>query len=135
MVGENTHLSGLGGDVDLNTIWERFVSMGRSKVKDGRAMLSTYSDCEATYTPADLKMDCWKNELSVSNIHAGAQRRSTESEAYLVRKGQGKLDLVRHSLGVTSALERNAESGGTSPEGRASEAERAHLAMDEGGGW
>lgn len=41
VVGENTHLSGLGGDVDLDTIWERFVSMGRSKVQGGRAMLST----------------------------------------------------------------------------------------------
>lgn len=52
------------------------------------------------------------------------------SETYLVRKGQGKLDLVRHSLGVTSALKRDTEGGGTSPESRASEAERAHLAMD-----
>lgn len=54
----------------------------------------------------------------------------TESESYLVRQGQGKLDLVVNSLGVTSALKRNAESRGTSPESRASEAERAHLAMD-----
>ena len=47
-----------------------------------------------------------------------------------MRKGQGQLDLVRHSLGVASALERNAEGGGASPESRASKAERAHLAMD-----
>lgn len=58
VVGENTHLSGFGGDVDLDTIWERIVSMGRSRVKDGRPMISTYSECEATYTPVDLKIDC-----------------------------------------------------------------------------
>lgn len=74
VVGENTHLSGLGGDVDLD--------------------------------------------------NAGGLEDS------LVRKGQGKLDLVVHGLSVTSALERSAEGRGTGPEGRASEAERAHLAMD-----
>jgi hypothetical protein len=74
VVGEDTHFSGLGGDVDLDNA--------------GRL------------------------------------------EDSLVRKGQRKLDLVRHSLSVTSALERNAESRRTSPESRASEAKRAHLAMD-----
>ena len=76
-----------------------------------------------------------KGKLSVLDLRAGAQGRSTDSESYLVRKGQGKLDLVRHSLGVTSALERNAEGGGTSPKSRASKAERAHLAMDDGEWW
>ena len=50
--------------------------------------------------------------------------------SYLVRKGQGELDLVRHGLSVTSALKRHAEDGGTGPEGRASKTERAHLVMD-----
>lgn len=50
--------------------------------------------------------------------------------AYLVRKGQGELDLVRHGLSETSALKRHAEDGRTGPEGRASKTERAHLEMD-----
>lgn len=50
---------------------------------------------------------------------------------YLVREGQGELDLVRHRLGVASALERHAvEDGGAGPEGSASKTERAHCAMD-----
>lgn len=56
-------------------------------------------------------------------------------ESYLVREGQGKLDLVRHSLGVASALNRHAEDGGAGPEGRASKTEGVHLAMDGSAGW
>ena len=50
-------------------------------------------------------------------------------ETYLVRKGQGELDLVAHSLGIASALERNAEGRGASPQGRAGKTKRVHLAM------
>ena len=49
-----------------------------------------------------------------------------------MRKGQGELDLVRHGFSVSSALERNAEGRGTSPQGRAGKTKRVHLAM---GGW
>ena len=44
MVGENTHLSGFGGDVDLDTAWERFVSTGRSRVEDGRPIVRPSED-------------------------------------------------------------------------------------------
>lgn len=54
--------------------------------------------------------------------------------SYLVREGQGKLDLVRHRLSVASALERHAEDGGAGPEGRASKTEGVHLAMDGSAG-
>lgn len=68
-------------------------------------------------------------------IFESFERSQMNSEpSYLVRKGQGELDLVRDRLSVTSALERHAvEDGGASPEGRASKTERAHLVMD--GGW
>jgi hypothetical protein len=49
---------------------------------------------------------------------------------YLVRKGQGQLDLVGDGLGVSTALNGSAEEGGAGPQGRASEAEGAHCAMD-----
>lgn len=52
---------------------------------------------------------------------------------YLVRKGQGQLDLVGNGLGVSTALDGSAEHGGTGPKGRASETEGVHLAMM--GGW
>lgn len=52
-------------------------------------------------------------------------------ESYLVRENQRQLQLVRDGLSITAALERNAEGRGTSPEGSASETERAHGAM----GW
>lgn len=57
------------------------------------------------------------------------------SGLYLMGEGKRKLELVGHSLSVASALERSAESRGTSPEGRASEAKRAHLAMVDGSRW
>jgi hypothetical protein len=61
-------------------------------------------------------------------------RRSVRGgSTYLVRKGQGQLNLVGNGLGVSTALDRSAEHGGTGPEGRASEAEGVHLAMI--GGW
>jgi hypothetical protein len=43
-----------------------------------------------------------------------------------MREHKGKLDLVVDGLGVASALKRHAESSGTGPEGRASEAKRGH---------
>jgi hypothetical protein len=82
-----------------------------------------------TYTPVDLKIVYSRIPVSVSSLYAEKDAFSYFG-SYLVRKGQRKLDLVRHSLSVTSALERHAESRGTSPESRASEAKRAHLAMD-----
>ncbi len=48
---------------------------------------------------------------------------------HLVRQSQGQLDLVVDGLGVTTALDGSAEEGGTSPQGRASEAEGVHFAM------
>jgi hypothetical protein len=48
---------------------------------------------------------------------------------YLVRKGQGQLDLVGNGLGVSTALDGSTEDGGTGPQGGASEAEGAHCAM------
>ena len=50
---------------------------------------------------------------------------------YLVREGQGQLDLVGDGLGVSTALDGSAEHGGTSPQSRASKAEGAHCAI----GW
>jgi hypothetical protein len=46
-----------------------------------------------------------------------------------VRQSQGQLDLVVDGLSISTALDRGAEEGGTSPQGRASEAERVHFAM------
>ena len=91
--------------------------------------LSVGRDSEQTYTPVDLKIVCEVGNWSVKATYKRAKRERRD-RAYLVRKGQGKLDLVVHGLSVTSALERSAEGRGTGPEGRASEAERAHLAMD-----
>lgn len=47
-----------------------------------------------------------------------------------MRKGQGQLDLVGDGLGVSTALDGSAEEGGAGPQGRASEAEGVHCAMD-----
>lgn len=52
--------------------------------------------------------------------------RSGEDSTYLVREGQGELDLVGNGLSVSTALDGSAEHGGTSPKGRASEAEGVH---------
>lgn len=46
-----------------------------------------------------------------------------------MRQSQGQLDLVVDGLGISTALDRGAEEGGTSPQGRASEAEGVHFAM------
>lgn len=43
-------------------------------------------------------------------------------------KGQGELDLVGHSLGVPSALDRSANSRGASPQGGAGKTEGVHIA-------
>jgi hypothetical protein len=56
--------------------------------------------------------------------------------AYLVRKGQGELDLVGNSLSVATALDRDAESGRARSESSPGEPKRAHCAIgrEEGGG-
>ena len=80
--------------------------------------------------------DALYHRTNVSKLIFGSLENSpTNSESsYLVRKGQGELDLVRDRLRVASALKRHAaENGGASPKGRAGKTERAHLAMD--GGW
>lgn len=51
---------------------------------------------------------------------------------YLVRQGQGQLDVFGDSLSISTALDRSAEDRGAGPQGRASEAEGAHCAMDGG---
>lgn len=63
------------------------------------------------------------------------QKRSMGQGTYLVRKGQGELDLVGHSLGIASALERNAEGRGASPQSRTGKTKRVHIATagSEGG--
>lgn len=48
---------------------------------------------------------------------------------YLVRKGQGELDLVVHSFSITTALDRDAESGRASSESSPGEPKRAHCAI------
>ena len=50
-----------------------------------------------------------------------------------MREDKGKLDLVINGLSVTAALDRHTEGSGTSPEGRASETEGAHRAIEGGG--
>lgn len=97
--------------------------------KDGT--FGSRQDAEITYTPVDLKMLYNHISWSVktrSNILKVAQW--DPSPAYLVRKGQGELDLIRHGLSETSALKRHAEDGRTGPEGRASKTKRAHLEID-----
>ena len=76
--------------------------------------------------------DALYHRTNVSKLIFGSLENSpTNSESsYLVRKGQGELDLVRDRLRVASALKRHAEDGRTGPEGRASKTERAHLEMD-----
>lgn len=48
---------------------------------------------------------------------------------HLVRESQGQLDLVIDGLSISAALNRSAEEGRTSPQGRAGEAEGVHFAM------
>ena len=76
--------------------------------------------------------DALYHRTNVSKLIFGSLENSpTNSESsYLVRKGQGELDLVRHGLSETSALKRHAEDRRTGPEGRTSKTERAHLEMD-----
>lgn len=53
---------------------------------------------------------------------------------YLVRKGQGQLDLVSDGLSIATALDRSTEHGGVSPQGRTSEAEGVHCGNGLGDG-
>lgn len=67
------------------------------------------------------------------NVSPGAMKTGRSyrmGSTYLVRKGQGQLDLVGDGLGISTALDGSAEEGRASPQGRASEAEGAHCAMD-----
>jgi hypothetical protein len=47
-------------------------------------------------------------------------------DAYLVRKGEGELDLVRGDLGVTATLDGAGDGGGPRAEGGTGETEGAH---------
>lgn len=67
------------------------------------------------------RMSVQRSQLGVMETRVGS--------THLVRQGQGQLDLVRDGLRVATALDRSAEEGGTSPEGRASETEGAHCAI------
>jgi hypothetical protein len=52
--------------------------------------------------------------------------------SYLVRHCEGQLDLVGHGISVCSALDRETHCGRACPEGRPSEPDRVHCAMDGG---
>ena len=50
-----------------------------------------------------------------------------------MRQGQGQLDLVGDGLSVSTALDRSAEHGGTSPQSGTSKAEGVHGGNGVGG--
>lgn len=139
VVGEDTHLTGFGGDVDLDTVSsERFISMhlqvGGVGTPKKHGTFGSGQDARLTYTPVELKMVYYR--IFVSNSHnRGLVSGPIGPKSYLVREGQGKLDLVRHGLSVASALDRHAEDGGAGPEGRTSKTEGVHIVIDGSAGW
>lgn len=61
MVGEDTHLTGFGGEVDLDTVSpERFISMhlqvGGVGTPKKHGAFGSGQDARLTYTPVELKM-------------------------------------------------------------------------------
>lgn len=66
-------------------------------------------------------------------LQSAPQGRDTAGgEAYLVRKGERELDLVRGDIGVTPSRKRSGEGGRANSESCTSDTERVH---DCGGGW
>ena len=117
MVGEDTHLTGGGGDVDLGTVVAKDSSVFRERRKWLQQRKKRTRQLSGRWSVKRLK---------VSLLISTGGGRSGEDSTYLVRQGQGELDLVGNGLGVSTALDGGAEHGGTSPKGRASEAEGVH---------
>jgi hypothetical protein len=124
VVGKDTHLTRGGGDVDLGTVIANLSvsGVGRSGATGGMAHTRQWS---GRWSDRDKRVS--------SGIRQEGRGRWGWS-THLVRQSQGQLDLVGNGLSVPTALDGSAEHGGTGPQGRASEAEGAHGAMDGSGG-